>query len=120
MLIGLIACGDEDCDVVICNYESDDGTITVLATINSENPSVDINLYRGDYEKGNLVETKTTSSTRSQFIVPLNRYYSATIEYKRGKYTILAVNGGRLEYEEDDCGCQERSRKRFNLKLAKK
>jgi hypothetical protein len=79
--------------------------LNVLLTINSENPSVPIEVYVGNIEEGVLDWQDTADSSHYWVNVVPGRYYSVKAEYKKGVKTIFAVDGDRvkLDYNTSDC-----------------
>ena len=83
------------------------GMLNILVTINSENPSVPINIYRGDFELGILILSDTLTMNEFEYTLPINKY-SATAKYISGQDTIIAVDGGEIsvkliEYCDENC-----------------
>ncbi|MEN8201617.1 MAG: hypothetical protein ABFS28_03410 [Bacteroidota bacterium] len=81
---------------VDCNdcygYMPDSAKLIVYLTIDSENDSVPITFYRGDYENGEI-DWQDTATTEEFFLYSeMNREYTVAAEYKSGVKTIIAFD----------------------------
>ena len=84
--------------------------VEVLVTLNSENPTVQVSLYEGNFEDGNLVWEKTYRNRDEAEIIKTDTDYSFTAKYISGNDTILAVDGGRvriISYQMCELRCYE-------------
>ncbi len=97
---------DDECDTRPSNcLESKPGmgTLEVSCTINSKNPSVPIAIYRGDFEKNDLVLRDTLSGSGKSYTVPTDQYYSVVAEYRRGNGdTVIAIDGDDVDFSRND------------------
>ena len=105
IILSLIGCGifDEECEErpswKECEHQKPThGTLNISVTINSENPRVPINVYRGDFELGILILSDTINIDEVEYILPVSKY-SATAKYISGQDTILVVDGGEISVE---------------------
>ena len=74
------------------------GILNISITINSQNPSVPINIYRGDFELGILILSDTLNIDEVEYVLPISKY-SATAKYISGQDTTLVVDGGEISTE---------------------
>jgi len=108
----LISCEDDECYRPWNCYddEPDGATMDIKVTINDENPSVKVIIYDGVYENDNVREELTLTSSNDEIYLP-DGQYSATALYKRGKDSVLAIDGGRVSIThwscEDSTGVEE-------------
>jgi len=81
--------------------------LIVSVTLNSENPSIPLEVFFGDYENGNFDYADT--ATTSEYYVPVrpNNYYSVRAKYKRGSETIYVVDGDNIKQKYSKEGCDE-------------
>jgi len=100
----IISCDDESCyrPRNCYNTEPDEADLVINLSINNENPSVDITVYKGDYEENEVVTTFSTSKTTEVLSLPEGRY-SATALYNSGSKQILAVDGDRISITHWTC-----------------
>lgn len=121
-----MSCYDDDCTRPSNCYSSRPETIAmeIKVTINNENPNVDVTIYSGVYEEGNVQEELTLNSSTKIISLPEGRY-SATAYYKRDVDTILAIDGEHISVNywscEDSSGtsdsCYEVNEGKLNLTL---
>ena len=91
-----ISCYDDDeCSRPWNCYdeEPDGATMDIKVTINDQNPSVKVIIYNGIYENDNVREELTLTDGYGEIYLP-DGQYSATALYKRGKDSVLAIDGG--------------------------
>lgn len=107
LLIIIFACSEkldkyEDCtdsDYDNCNTEVPVvGSVTVNITINEFNDSVIVVIKEGKFESGQLVLKDTLYQNSKTYSLDLNKNYSAAAYYKSGSDTIIAIDGGKLDY----------------------
>ena len=72
------------------------GSLSLQITINAENPSVTVTVYRGDYEDENVVTTESFTSETGSIDLEVDNTYSVTASYQRGPDTILVLDEGRI------------------------
>ena len=94
---------DEECEErplwKTCEHQSPThGILNISVTINSEYPSVPINVYRGNFELGILILIDTLTIDEVEYILPISKY-SATAKYISGQDTIITVDGGEISVE---------------------
>jgi hypothetical protein len=124
--LSLIGCNifNEECEErpigIECEHQRPThGILNISVTINSENPSVPVNVYRGDFESGILILSDTLNINEVEYILPINEY-SATAKYISGQDTIITVDGGEISAELTEyCGeyCWEVHDADFDLEL---
>ena len=105
----------KDCE----QYAPSDGKLRISVTINSSNPRVPVNIYRGDFELGILVLSETLSVEDVEYTLPIGEY-SATATYVSGQNTIMTVDGGEIKaelVEYCNINCWEVSDASLNLEL---
>lgn len=89
----------EDCLTVKPEF----GDLHISMTINTQNPELYLNVYQGDYDNGHLVITDTLSTDKVTYTLALGSY-SATVLYKEGADSILAVDGATISADQsNDC-----------------
>lgn len=109
LLLSLSGCvteedGEEDCTPRPWSCQETphtEGTFTAHVTINAENPSVTLKIYRGDIEDDDLYGTVTLTDEEYSTTLPLG-YYSASVDYKYGKYIVTAVDGDSISTSSTD------------------
>ena len=119
-MLSLTAC-DGDCDGIFSSCADGPyyGELKILLTINDENPEVELVVCRGVIEKKDTLYHEFIRDNSVIYEPEAGEYYSATAYYVDGSKEILAINGGELPLESDDCGCDYGGSKRLNLRLAK-
>ena len=110
-IINLVNCSsDDDCDLQTCTSNDSDfqAEITVKVTINSENPSVLVTLYEGNFDNGAFLDSRTASKEDVSFgSWTAGVQYSATAMYNKDGQPVLAVDGGELQSTTDNCDCTD-------------
>ena len=81
------------------------GELDITLTINNENPTVDVVIYRGNYENRDTVQQFTASGTFYSIDLDFGTY-SATALYKVGADSILAVDGDEISLD-SETKCRE-------------
>jgi hypothetical protein len=126
ILFSLFSCKSkfEDCtdqDYASCNTEQPQtGRITILLTINQENPSVPVRVYEGNFEDGRLVRADTIRMRSFNYFLATEKDYSFTATYKDGTSTIMTVDGGRIKvstYRMCELRCYELNNPEIDLRL---
>jgi hypothetical protein len=104
---GLTSCrqnsisGSQDCT----NYNYSDCNTTepflvglnIKLTINDENPRVPITIYEGDAEEQLIVRIDTITTTDFNVLLPVNKYYSVKVRYRKNGQTIYAFGGAKTK-----------------------
>lgn len=81
------------------------GDLSVRLTLNDENPSVVLEIYRDSYENGAFLLADTVSTESVSYTLDLDETYSVAAYYKQGRKTIIAIDGDRLKRKENqECG----------------
>ena len=110
-----------DSDYAGCNTtKPTDGELKAEITINTENPTVPIYIYKGKIEKGELQKTDTAKTSVYKINLPVNEYYTVAAKYKSGGKTIFAVDGDRIRRKSSrmcDSTCWSVVNAKVNLKL---
>jgi len=83
------------------------GPLKIKVTINNENPSVPIVIYRGDIESNDIEYTDKADHSDYTVDVPPDKYYSVTAEYKTGGKTIFVVDGDKLKVKKNVKDCDQ-------------
>jgi len=114
----------EDCtdqDYASCNTEQPQtGRITILLTINQENPSVPVRVYEGNFEDGRLVRADTIRMRSFNYFLTPGKDYSFTATYNDGNSKIMTVDGGRIKvstYRMCELRCYELNNPEIDLRL---
>ncbi|MBW6478578.1 MAG: hypothetical protein K0B37_04050 [Bacteroidales bacterium] len=114
----------EDCtdqDYANCETEKPQtGRITILLSINQENPYVPVRLYEGNFENGRLVREDTIRMRTFNYFLTPEKDYSFKATYKDGTSTVLAINGGRIKvstYRMCELRCYEVNNLEIDLRL---
>jgi hypothetical protein len=95
-------------DCSACYQDKPDwGPVEIKLTINDQNPSVPIVIYRGDIENNDIEYVDTAHNSDYTVDVPVDKYYSVTAEYKDGGRTIYAVDGDKFKLEQNTKDCDE-------------
>ena len=105
--------GCETEDVVFsvdCNdcfgYVPDSADLIIYVTINAENPSVPITVYKGSLEQGEIDWRDTATTSEFYLFSALDVEYTVEATYRSGDRTILAFDGDRMHIYDagDECG----------------
>ena len=114
----------EDCtdqDYANCDTEiPQTGRITILLTINQENPAIPVRVYEGNFEDGRLVRVDTLRIRTFNYFLTPEKDYSFTATYKDGASTIMAVDGGRIKvstYRMCELRCYNLNNPEIDLRL---
>ena len=111
---------DENC----VDFPPVEGVLKLNLSISSLNPSILLKIYRDNIESGSVIWEKSCSKALLFVKVP-NGDYAVSAEYKTyidGKLvTVLVVDGGELDFEEDspdrNGNCYARGRLDLDLTL---
>lgn len=105
--------GCETEDVVFsvdCNdcygYVPDSANLIIYLTINNENPTVPITVYKGSLEEGQIDWQDTATNTEFYLFSALDVEYTVEATYRSGDQTILTYDGDRMHIFDagDECG----------------
>lgn len=122
----LSSCRDkyEDCteeDYLNCNtIRPATANADVRVTLNAQNPTVLVRLYKGDFEKGQLVRERHYTRRNNREILNTEENYSITAMYFQDNDTVLVVDGGRIgiiSYRMCEDRCYEARELTFDLRL---
>jgi len=78
------------------------GSLNLRITINAENPSVTVTVYRGNYDDGIVVTTASFTSETGSIDLEVDNTYSATASYQRGPDTILVLDEGHISTSSEE------------------
>jgi len=78
------------------------GSLNLRITINAENPSVTVTVYRGDYDDGIVVTTESFTSETGSIDLEVDNTYSVTASYQRGPDTILVLDEGHISTSSEE------------------
>ena len=116
LVIGLIiiVAGYSSCDLfprVKCSdcypVEPDSADFKILFTINGENPRVPMVLYRGKAED-KVIDWIDTSNNEALYLrVKTGVYYSVVANYKAGSKIIYAVDGDKIDIQNESDYCNQ-------------
>ncbi|MBS4014578.1 MAG: hypothetical protein KGZ97_12625 [Bacteroidetes bacterium] len=90
-------CTDADYD----NCNTDEplvGAVVVYVTINDIHNNVIVIIKEGLYESGEIVLTDTLQQNSKTYNFDINTTYSAAAFYKNDNDSVIAIDGGKLEY----------------------
>jgi len=92
-----LGCESEDWGFQVdCNdcygYMPDSANLIIYVTIDTENDSVPLTFYRGDYEDEEIDWQDTATSEEFYLYSEMNREYTVAAEYKSGGKTIIAFD----------------------------
>ncbi|MCP4180136.1 MAG: hypothetical protein GY756_20420 [bacterium] len=71
--------------------------LNVSLTINSENPTVEIKVFEGDYENNFIVAEIDADQEKEQVEVNVDQSYTVTARYIQGIDTIIAIDKTKLK-----------------------
>jgi len=127
ILVSLVGCEDKS-DLPLAPSDCEEqkpafGTLNLRITINAENPSVTVTVYRGDYDAGIVVTTETFTSETGSIDLQVDNTYSATASYQRGPDTILVLDESQINTSSEefrDATCWSVSDGSVDLRLVTK
>lgn len=97
----LVSCnGDNitDCDYSDCYTEKpSEGKVNLRVSIEGSNQHVPVIIYEGRITENHPVIYDTLDSTRANYILPVDKYYSAIAKYTEDGNIYFAVDGDRLK-----------------------
>jgi hypothetical protein len=94
-----------DCDDCF-GYVPDSADLIIYVTINAENPSVPIAVYKGSLEQGQIDWRDTATTSEFYLLSALDVDYTVEATYRSGDRTILTYDGDRMRIYDggNDCG----------------
>jgi len=78
-----------DCDT----QEPTEGNLHIKLTINDENPSVPIVIFRGKFQENIIVAYDTLTKGTYDTLLPVNNFYTVSAKYIKSGKKIIAVDG---------------------------
>ncbi len=98
---------NEDCEPAPLSCDETpptDGNLFIRVTINGNNTHVPVYLFRGDFEKNDLVlDTVLTTSGMNLTLPIIDQGYSAVAEYIQSDGdTVIAIDGDDLDFDENE------------------
>lgn len=66
-------------------------------TFNDENSKIPVTVYYGKPENNVVAFYDTISSSKAEYVMPVNVFYSAKAEYRKGQKIIHAFDGGYMK-----------------------
>lgn len=100
-VIVLSACNWEnstDCDYADCYTEKpSEGELKLSISIDGENTNVPVVIYEGRIDENHPVIYDTLNTVKVSYMLPVDKYYSATAKYTKNGNTYIAVDGDRLK-----------------------
>ncbi|TVR70598.1 MAG: hypothetical protein EA408_11010 [Marinilabiliales bacterium] len=105
-----LSCNPEEWHVLDCSecYTSEPSSaeIDVRLTINQVNRHVVVRVYEGRIEEEVLIIADTVSTQRWSVVLPVNRYYTVSADYRGHSVNIItAIDGGFLRTEKIRTRC---------------
>ena len=102
-------------------YKPDSANLIVYLTIDSENDSVPLTFYRGNYEDGEIDWQDTATTTEFYLYSKMNKKYTVRATYRSGDKIIEAFDADEMHFRDaaDECGspCYIIKGGTFNLRL---
>jgi hypothetical protein len=88
------------------SYKPDSADLIVRLTINSENDSVPLTFYRGDFEKGEIDWQDTATTEEFHLYSEVGRTYTVRAIYRSGTKTIVAFDSDKMVTSDagEECG----------------
>ncbi|MBI4646126.1 MAG: hypothetical protein HY738_05875 [Bacteroidia bacterium] len=97
---------DENFDCSECyQIKPDWGELAIELTINDENDSVPLIIYRGCPEDNDIEYIDTATSKKHYVEVPLNKYYSVEAYYNVGDSRVIALDGDKIKIKKNTTDC---------------
>jgi len=95
-----------DCDT--CEPEEPEyGKLLITLTINDKYPLVPVTIYAGKKENENEVAVDTVDTSKVDFPVKLNEYYTVVAEYNDGNRKIFVQDGDKIKTKLVTDECEE-------------
>ena len=95
----------EDCQTApfgCVDVRPTEGQLIIRATINGRNTHVPIAVFRGDFERNDLVLLDTLTSSGATYILPVDQDYSVVAEYiQNDGDTVIAIDGDDISVDTD-------------------
>lgn len=115
---------DEDCQpapLSCIDVRPTTGQLVIRSTINGKNLQVPIAVFRGDFEKNDLVLRDTLTGSGVTYVLPVDRYYSVVAEYIQSDGdTVIAIDGDDISVDVDeycDRDCYDVDEGRIDVRL---
>ena len=89
---------DDICDPNQICYTSEPTELYIkleLASSPNSDP-IQVSLYEGNFDDGELFDTFITNSTEEYYLMPVGKRYTATAKYVEDQDTILVIDSGKL------------------------
>ncbi len=106
-----LACEPEDWMVEVnCSdcysYKPDSASLIIYLTINSENDSVPLTFFRGDFEQGEIDWMDTATTEEFYLYSGIGRSYTVQATYRSGTQTIVAFDEDKMYLYDagNECG----------------
>jgi hypothetical protein len=87
-------------------YKPDSANLIVYLTIDSENDSVPLTFYRGNYEDGEIDWQDTATTSEFYLYSKMNKKYTVRATYRSGDKIIEAFDADEMHIRDaaDECG----------------
>lgn len=80
-----------------------EGQLIIRVSINGRNLQVPIAVFRGDFEKNDLVLLDALTGSGATYQLPVDQYYSVVAEYiQKDGDTVIAIDGDDVSVDRDD------------------
>jgi len=86
---------------------SEYGKLLITLTINDKYPLVPVTIYAGKKENENEVAVDTVDTSKVDFPVKLNEYYTVVAEYNDGNRKIFVQDGDKIKTKLVTDECEE-------------
>jgi len=110
VLVKSTSCEPEDWIIIDCNdcfsYKPDSANLIINLTINAENDSIPIVVYKGKLEEGIIDWQDTATGEEFRLYSEVGQVYTAKATYKSGAETIVAIDADKMTITnaDEDCG----------------
>ena len=127
LCLGFASCSEDDSELpfvpIDCSrVEPEEGYLNAEVTLNEQNATVIVAVFRGDIELDRLVRTDTVSVRTFSFRLPVDQNYSVTARYLVGIDTVLVIDADDIrvtseEFRDGTCYDVEDGNVDLRLKL---
>jgi hypothetical protein len=126
VLLPLAACSEESdlpfAPIDCARSRPDDGYLNAEVTIDAQNPTVIVSVFRGDIELDRLVRQDTVSLRTFSYELPVDQTYAVTARYLVGADTVLVIDADDIsvtseEFQDADCYTLENGNVDLRLRL---